>query len=245
MNMLDKATDPLQYDSIDIDWQKEGMADSPTRIFYVECLTRELEDLTRKSVIDIGSGTGHLTELLLERGAKTIYGVEPSKKNTAVSRKLYPQMHVIESSLENAQINTTFDVAIAMMVFEHIHDLNIAFGKINKLLKPNGTLYTVIGDKKYFTTERFDYNLKIEDIGNHESVVAAHRYFGLMHDIARPVSNYINAARKSNFKLLKRAPFVPTDRLMQIAPKYKQFKGKPLSHILILKKISGRHKISS
>lgn len=29
-----KATDPLQYDSVVLDWEKEGMLDSPTRQFF-------------------------------------------------------------------------------------------------------------------------------------------------------------------------------------------------------------------
>jgi len=236
MSLLDKASNPLQYDYVGLDWEQEGMLDSPTRVFFREYLEQNLENLKDKSVIDIGSGTGHLAKLLNELGARTICGIEPSRKNVSVSRKLYPKMHVIEAELEKAQPHQAFDVAVMVMTFEHLRNLDIAFNKIAQLLKSRGTFYAVVGDRHYFTTERFGYALETEDIGNNEVAVASNRGYGIMYDIIRPVSSYTKAAQNVGFSLIKKIPLTPTDRFMQLAPKYKEFEGEAISHLLIFRR---------
>ena len=228
-----KATDPLQYDSINLDWKKEGMLDSPTRQFFREYLEQNIEDLTDKSVVDIGSGTGHLAELFRKFGAREIYGIEPSHKNVEISRELYPEMIVDEVGLEKAKTEKTFDVVVVVMAFEHMRNLDLSFQKIAQLTKPTGIFYAIIGDKEYFTTERFGYTLKIEDLGNGEVAVSTERPYGIMHDIFRPVSNFIEAAKNSGFSLTKNIPLIPTKKIIQVEPKYKQFEGKPLGHLLV------------
>lgn len=143
-----KATDPLQYDSINLDWKKDGMLDSPMRQFFHWYLEQNIENLTDKNVIDIGSGMGHLAKLFRKFGAKEIYGIEPSHKNADVSRELYPEMIVDEVGLEEAKIKKIFDVAVVVMAFEHMRNLDSSFQKIAQLMKPTGILYAIVGDKK-------------------------------------------------------------------------------------------------
>lgn len=230
-----KATDPLQYDSVDLDWKKDGMLDSPMRQFFQEYLEQNIEDLTDKNVIDIGSGTGHLTKLFHKFGAKEIYGIEPSHKNVEISRELYPEMIVDEVGLEETRIKKTFDVAIVVMAFEHMRNLNLSFQRIAQLLKPAGIFYAIVGDKEYFTTERFGYTLKIEDLGNGEVAVATGRPYGVIHDILRPISSFIEAARKNGLFLTKNISLTPTKKIIQVEAKYKQFKSKSLGHLLVFK----------
>ena len=228
-----KAIDPLQYDSVNLNWKKEGMLDSPTRQFFREYLEQNIEDLTDKSVVDIGSGTGHLAELFRKFGAREIYGIEPSHKNVEISRELYPEMIVDEVGLEGAKTEKTFDVVVLVMAFEHMRNLDLSFQKIAQLIKPAGIFYAIVGDKEYLTTERFGYTLKIEDLGNGEAAVSTERPYGVMHDIFRPVSNFVEAAEKNGFSLTKNIPLIPTEKFIQLEPKYKQFEGKPLGHLLV------------
>lgn len=230
-----KAVDPLQYDSVNLDWKKDGMPDSPMRQFFHWYLEQNIENLTDKNVIDIGSGTGHLTKLFRKFGAKKIYGIEPSHKNVEISRKLYPEMIVDEVGLEETKIKKTFDVAVVVMAFEHMRNLNSSFQKIAQLMKPAGILYAIVGDKEYFTTERFGYTLKIEDLGNGEVAVATRRPYGVIHDILRPVSSFVEAAQKNGFSVTKNIPLTPTKKIIQVEAKYQQFKDKSLGHLLVFK----------
>lgn len=237
--LVEKATDLRQYDLPALDWEKEGMADSPTRRFLSEYLEIHLEDLSGKSVLDVGSGTGHFSRLFLNLGAKEIHGIEPSHKNAEISRRLYPEMTVAEQALEDAKPEKMFDVVLVVMVFEHIRDLDSAFQELSQLTKPAGSLYIIFGDKEYFTTERFGYELKIEDLGNEEVATSTKRSYGIMYDIFRPVSHFVEAARKAGFSLKKQVDIVPTQKFIQAEPKYKQFEGKPMTHLLVFENNGG------
>jgi len=233
--LIKKATNPFQYDSVDLDWEKEGMSDSPTRQFFYDYLEKNISDLTNKNVIDIGSGTGYLTKLFQKFGAKEIYGIEPSHKNIQISQKFYPKMIVNEVSLEKAKFERKFDVAFVIMVFEHLKDLNSSFHKIETLLKQNGMLYIIVGDKNYHTIKRSGYRIKIKNLRNGEVVAATKRSYGTIYDIFRPIDNFIQAARINNFYLEKIIPLIPTKKLIQAESKYKKFKDRPLCHLLIFK----------
>jgi len=239
--LVEKAIDPRQYDSLVLDWEKEGMADSPTRQFFYEYLETNLENLAGKSVLDVGSGTGYLSKLFSKLGAEEIYGIEPAHKNVEISRKLYPEMMVTEQAFEDVKPEKTFDVVVVVMAFEHMRDLNSAFQKLSQFVKPHGFLYIVVGDKAYHTTARFGYGLETEDLGNGEVATSTKRPYGVMYDIFRPISNFVEAAEKAGFALKKQVALVPTQKLMQAEPKYKQFEGKPLNHLLVFEYTGPRH----
>ncbi len=232
-SLIEKATDPHQYDSLELDWEREGMLDSPTRQFFHEYLAQNLEDLTNKSVVDIGSGTGHFAKLFTKLGAKEIYGIEPARKNVEISKKFNPEMIVEEAGLENAVGSKKFNVAVVVMAFEHMKNLEMAFHKIASLMKSNGTLYAVTGDLGYHITERHGHEFWVERLQNEEVVVATRRSYGLMHDIFRPVGMFVDAAKKAGFSLKKHVPLTPTENFIQTEPKYKQFEQTPICHLLI------------
>ena len=232
-SLVTKATNPGQYDSLSLDWEKEGMLDSPTRQFFHEYLEANLESMKDKSVLDVGSGTGHLSKLFSKLGAKEIHGIEPAHKNVEISRKLYPEMKVAEQAFEEARPEQTFDVVVVVMAFEHMRNLDSAFQKLSQFVRPNGSLYIVIGDKEYHTTERFGYKLEVEDLSNGEVATSTKRPYGTMHDIFRPISNFVEAAEKAGFVLKRQVALVPTQKFIQAEPKYKQFEGKPLNHLLV------------
>lgn len=232
-SLATKATNPGQYDSLILDWEKEGMLDSPTRKFFHEYLEANLENLAGKRVLDVGSGTGHLSKLFSKLGAREIHGIEPAHKNVEISKKLYPEMKVTEQAFEEARSEQPFDVVVVVMAFEHMRNLDSAFQKLSQFVRPNGSLYIVVGDKEYHTTERFGYELGVEDLGHGEVATSTKRPYGTMHDIFRPISNFVEAAEKAGFVLKKQIALVPTEKFIKAEPKYKQFEGKPLNHLLL------------
>ena len=243
--LIEKATNPYQYDSPKLNWSKEKETPSPVRQAFQEYLKKYLGNLAGKKVIDIGSGTGHLSKFLLEQGAKEVYGIEPSHRNVKISKKFFPKMIVIEKTLENVKLKKSFDIATVILTFEHIKNLNLAFNKIAKLMKKNGKLYTIVGDKKYNTTSRFGYKLTIENLDKGEVTVATERIYGTMYDIFRPVSNFIEAAKRASFLFKKHIPIVPTKKLIQAKSQYEQFKGKATNHLIIFEYIGKIYRNSS
>lgn len=227
------AINPTQYDSDELNWDTET-AVSPTRKFFARYLEEALGDITGKSLIDIGSGTGYLTPIYLQHGAAEVFGIEPSTSNVAISQKMNPEMKVMQISLENLEPLRIYDVATSVMVFEHIEDPQAALNKIYKLLAPGGRFIFITGDLDTARTPRFDYELDVQDLGNQEIAARTKRPQGVMYDLFRPIENYLRYAEAAGFELIARTPMVPTPELMQAEPKYAEFQGKPLAHVIVL-----------
>jgi len=235
--LIKKATNSHQYDSPKLNWSKEKETPSPVRQAFEEYLKKYIGNLIGKSVIDIGSGTGHLSKFFFEKGAKEVYGIEPSHRNVKISKKLFPRMSIVNETLEDVKLEKSFDIATVILTFEHMKNLNLAFNKIAKLIKIHGKLYAIIGDKEYNTTPRFGYKLTVENLDKGEIVVATKRQYGTMYDIFRPVSNFIETARGTGFLFKKHIPLIPTKKLIQSKPRYKQFKGRVTNHLLMFEYI--------
>lgn len=232
-----KATDLHQYDSKELDWRIGGDINSPSRVFFRNNLRKNLEDLHGKSVLDIGSGVGHLFPMLSELGASHIEAFDPSERNVEYSRKLYPQISIHRASLEECLTSELFNVAICVMAFEHVPDIKKAFMDVNRLIKSGGSFYLIFGDKDFHSTSDPPRTIvDIQDMGNgniatktirdREGVISA------MYDIFRPVDSFIKSAEVSGFTTIKKEDFLAKpDGNVQF------WAGRPICHLLVLKKI--------
>ncbi len=235
---FERAIDPHQYDKGEINWEEHGRGDTPMRLFFKEILDKEIGNLKGKNVIDIGSGTGALFGFLEMRGAH-VQGIEPSYNNVAISKKLFPHIKVFESSLEKAELDKTFDVALAAMVFEHLFDVEGAFKKINLLLKNGGMFYLITHNREYLVDPSYPNPIELEKVGDSETYAAK---IGegdkIFYDLLRPASAYIDAGIKSGFILIKHNPLLPSELLLTLEPKYERYKNVPIKHLFVFKKDS-------
>jgi trans-aconitate methyltransferase len=223
-----QATNPQQYDSPELDWRGLGDENDSSRKFFREHLLAALEDISGKSVLDIGSGVGQLFPTLKKLGASVVQGIEPSQRNVAYSRDLYPDVIVHDGTLQNFASEKPFDVAICIMAFEHILDVEDAFSRIAGLLKPQGNFYLIIGDKEYNTQSRVSSKgvprtVEVQELG--DGVVATKTLFGevVIHDIFRPLESVVKSAEKAGFELKKEIGLTND-------------KGDVVFHLLILKR---------
>ena len=231
-----KATNSQQYDSPELDWRIAGDVNSPSRIFFRDNLRQHLENLKGKSVIDIGSGVGHLFPMLQELKTSNIEGLEPSKRNVEYSRNLYTNITIHEGTLQSFVSKKPFDIAICIMVFEHIENVKDAFSRIANIIKPGGSFYLIFGDKEFHSFNNPpETEVDIQEIG--DGVVATktirHRdgVDSVMYDIFRPVQLFISNAKESGFDLVKHV------ELIAVQDGYKSFwANKPICHLLVLKR---------
>lgn len=146
-----KATDPKQYDLPETQWHIRGAEDSASRRYLRESLDEfaSIDAIRDKRILDIGSGTGHLFNWLREKGARDVHGIDPSDTNIQASKEKYPWATSHLSTLEEfAKTNEQkFDTAFAVMIIEHIEDLEAAFREINMLLADAGKFFLIMGDK--------------------------------------------------------------------------------------------------
>ncbi len=231
-----KATNPQQYDSEELDWRKGGDINTTSRIFFRDNLRRHLENLKGKDVLDIGSGVGHLFPMLLQLGASSIEGLEPSKRNVEYSTGLYPSITIHQGTLQNFVTDKPFDVAICIMAFEHIFDIKEAFSRVAKLIKPNGRFYLIFGDKDFHTFNNPPKTeVDIQEIGNEIVATKTIRHRdgddSTMYDIFRPVEFFISNAKDAGFNIVKNVPL-----LVEQGSRWDFWANKPICHLLVLKR---------
>jgi putative Holliday junction resolvase len=234
-SLLNKATNPHQYDSIDLQFSKEGQTDSPTRKYFHHFLLPELNVLNAY-VLDIGCGFGQLFPFLKENRAEKIAGIDPSKIHTEFVKSHYPYCSMCQCTLEEYSSNDRFDIIISIMVFEHIKDIDKAFEKVKSLLKEKGTFYLIVGDKDYSSKPRLNYQLETQKLPNDSVVTKTKRSWGTIYDIFRPVNLYVIAAQKVGLSCIKRVPLIPNQEIIKFIPQYRDFVGITTGHMLILKK---------
>jgi SAM-dependent methyltransferase len=226
---IQKATNPQQYDSPELDWNHLGAEDSTSRKFFRECLDEVLEDVSGKSVIDIGSGVGQLCNFLKLRGALEIWGIEPSKRNIDKTKELYPEMKIVEGTLDNVNIDNKFDAAIMIYVLEHIMDIDSAFSKINTLLKHGSNLYLIIGDKEFNSLSKPGFEVDVQELDSDTIVTRAILANEVMYNIYRNVSIVIDSAQRAGLELTKQVDKIPDY--------WKQVSDEPMLHLLVFSRV--------
>ncbi|MFQ6113303.1 MAG: class I SAM-dependent methyltransferase [bacterium] len=120
----------------------------------IELLTLECELEKCSIVADIGSGTGILTQLFLEKG-NTVFAVEPNKEMRAAAETLLSKYGCFNSVNGTAEDTTleqhSVDLVTAGQAF-HWFDLEKTRQEFLRILQPNGWVALIWNDRKTDTT---------------------------------------------------------------------------------------------
>ncbi len=233
-----KATDPHQYDNKENGWslQPTGL-DSPLSAMYWEYFSPYAVNWKGKDLLELGCGTGWLLDLALHAGVKSAIGIDPSKINLELSRKCYPHLDVVRSSLEDFYTNKKFDIVLAVMVLVHIADIEVAFKKIASFLKPNGEFQILVPNYDYYKKPRFDYEIFFENVSDNEYAILIKRPgFLELADVVRKVEKYEAVGKRLGFNLVENLSLFPTKQYMHQLPQYKQFEEVVMYHLLRFRK---------
>lgn len=114
---------------------------------YINAITPILAKLKqKKSVLEIGSGTGIFLELLQKAGFTELVGVEPSSAAIAAApeyRRAWLQEGIFDESVFEPG---SFDLICCFMTMEHIQDPMETALSAWRLLRPGGAFVTVTHD---------------------------------------------------------------------------------------------------
>lgn len=132
---------------------------------YIKAMKPILDALQRRDrVLEIGSGTGVLLELLKDHGFSDLIGVEPSSAaiNAAPAhRRGWLREGIFrEGDFEPA----SFDLICCFMTMEHVQDPMATARSAAKLLRPGGTFVTVTHDYRSFVNRAMGKRSPIIDI---------------------------------------------------------------------------------
>ncbi len=104
-------------------------------------------------VLEIGCGTGNLTEHLLERyKGQNFLITDISSAMVSRAQKKFPHDNIKWQVMdgENPNISQKYDLIVANMVFQWFEDINTTLEMLKKKLKPNGSIfYTTPGHESF------------------------------------------------------------------------------------------------
>ncbi|MCU1266468.1 MAG: hypothetical protein JWM21_2786 [Acidobacteria bacterium] len=179
-----------------------------TREMAAAALRQSGLELAGREVIEIGCGTGYNTQWLAEQAAR-IFALDFSAGMLRRAKTRVPALNVcfIEHDIRAAWPlpDAGGDVAIVMLVLEHIEDLDAIFAEAARTLRPGGEFFVC---ELHPTRQLSGRQAEFTDTETGEQV----RVPAYLHDI----SEFINAGLRVGFELvhlgeLRDPPALQTD----------------------------------
>lgn len=137
-----------------------------------------------QSVLEIGVGTGNLTQLLVKQGLNVV-GIEPSLQMRSLARAKLPQVPILEGHFLSVPSNERFDAIVTSYALHHLTlpEKRKAFKYLKGFLREKGKL--IIADTMF---ESIDYKnqllKKVEAYGYQQLLVDLNsEYYELVEDL--------------------------------------------------------------
>lgn len=174
-----------------------------------------VNDCSDKLILDLGCGFGEACSWYILQGAKGVVGIDSSERMIGRARLIncHDRIKYICQPMENIELpDNGFDIVASSLAFHYIQDFSSIIAKINKILKPGGTLV--------FSQEHPVITAKAENIGwitgnqNEKLYWAVDNYSteGIRHKVwmnqniskyHRTMSTILNTLTENNFNIIK------------------------------------------
>jgi trans-aconitate 2-methyltransferase len=163
--MDDKEWDPRGYDQKNSFVWKLGAG-------VIELLAPQ----TGERILDLGCGTGHLTNQISATGAEVV-GLDKSPKMIDQARQLYPQLQFVIADAEHFHFNEPFDAVFSNAAIHWIKDQRAVARCIWESLKPGGRFVAEFGGKGNIEAVRSALRRAVEGVGENISFEPFARYY--------------------------------------------------------------------
>jgi len=128
-------------------WNAELYDNKHSFVFEYGENVLELVDVKRREhVLDLGCGTGHLTERLRERGA-VVTGIDASPEMIKQARENYPSIEFEVADGADFSFPEPFDAVFSNATLHWILDVDGVIKSVYDSLKPNGRFVAEFGGK--------------------------------------------------------------------------------------------------
>ncbi len=127
-------------------------------------LSRWLQDLRGKKVIDIGCGQGFFSRLLAEKGA-SVTGVDSGGSLIEIAKKEGKNIKYVKADAHNLSFAKAgeFDMALCVLSLQNMENLKAVLGEISRVLKPNGKLIAVLNHPAFRIPQSSSWGLDEEN----------------------------------------------------------------------------------
>lgn len=192
------------------------------------------KDVSGMTILDLGCGSGGLSKLLSDAGAKYVLGTDISKNmiseanKTAIKGKLEFKVMAME---EIDQIHKKFDMVVSSLAFHYVKDFEKLAKDISNLLKPNGLL--VFSQEhpmrvcRVYTNEQ---SKQVDIDGKHYFLISDYQNMGKrvynwngtnVEKYHRTIEYIINTLSNSNLNIEHIMPSYATQKAIKLVDKYK------------------------
>ncbi|MCF2146202.1 methyltransferase domain-containing protein [Desmonostoc muscorum LEGE 12446] len=131
----------------DRDWDSNLYQDKHAFVWqYGEDLLQLLNPQPGESILDLGSGTGQLTEKIAQAGAQ-VWGIDSAPAMIEKARENYPHIRFDIADATNFQVEQPFDAVFSNAVLHWVKQADSAIASIHQALKPRGRFVAEFGGK--------------------------------------------------------------------------------------------------
>lgn len=113
---------------------------------YGESLLELLVPKAGERILDLGCGTGQLTEKIAQSGT-FVHGIDSSLSMISTARSNYPQLDFAVADARNFQVNEPLDAVFSNAVLHWIKEPDAVINCVAKALKPGGRFVAEFGGK--------------------------------------------------------------------------------------------------
>jgi len=156
-------------------------------------------------ILDLGCGTGHLTNRIAAAGAAVV-GVDSSPAMIESARKNYPELEFIEANATSLGFDTEFDAVFSNATIHWIKDQAGLAATIWRALKPGGRFVAEFGGKGNLRAVREALKRAMTGAGHQVNYDALARYYPTIGD-------YATLLESSGFRMTYAAHFERPTRL--------------------------------
>lgn len=206
-----------------------------------------LPDFTGRDVLDLGCGYGWHCAYAAEHGARSVLGLDISRKMLAVAREQHaaPVIEYRQAAMEDADFaEGSFDVVLSSLAFHYVADFGPLVRKTARWLRPGGDfvfscehpVFTAEGSQDWYRDENGNIlhfpvdNYYIE--GERQAVFLGER----VTKYHRTLTSYVNALLSNGFALTGLAEPQPPQEMIDAIPGMADELRRPMMLILAAKK---------
>ncbi|QLE39454.1 class I SAM-dependent methyltransferase [Nostoc sp. C052] len=128
-------------------WDTSLYEDKHTFVWqYGEDLLKLLNPKPGESILDLGCGTGQLTDKIAQAGAE-VWGIDSAPAMIEKVRENYPHIRFDVADATNFQVEQPFDAVFSNAVLHWVKEADSALASIHQALKPGGRFVAEFGGK--------------------------------------------------------------------------------------------------
>lgn len=143
---------------------------------YGEEVIELLAPQPSERILDLGCGTGHLTNQIAASGA-TVVGVDQSTAMLESARKNYPELELVERDATGLSFDAEFDAVFSNATIHWIKDQPGLASAIWRALKPGGRFVAEFGGKGNLSAIRDALKRAMSGIGHQAKTGGLERYY--------------------------------------------------------------------